>query len=175
MTSKLSTLPEFTELLAAAQTSAVHLELRDAYFSNPRFEAWRTGDRVDWDDRSSWWMPYHQAIADAVARGVVVRRARVVSEPVTDYIRWEHYQTTANIEAGEQVRWLPRAQATRLLLPGTDCWIFDGALVRAHHFSGDGDWIGTELLDDAEAVSRSAEAFETIWAHATPHDEYKIK
>jgi hypothetical protein len=175
MTSKLSTLPEFTELLAAAKVSAVHLELRDTYYSNPRFEAWQQGDRVDWEDRASWWQPFHQAIADAVARGVVIRRARVVSEPVTEYIRWEHYQTRANIEAGEQVRWLPRAQATKLLLPGTDCWVFDGALVRAHHFSGDGDWIANELLDDPATVARYASAFEAVWDSAIPHDQYRIK
>ena len=175
MNSKLSTLPEFTELLATAKASAVHLEMRDTYYSNPRFEAWQQGDRVDWADRASWWRPFHQTVADAVARGVVIRRARVISEPVTEYIRWEHYQTQANIEAGEQVRWLPRTMATQLLLPGTDCWVFDGSLVRAHHFSGDGEWIDNELLNESRVVARYASAFEAVWDSAIPHDQYRIK
>lgn len=69
-------IPEFAELLADTRQSAAHLEMRDAYFTNPRFEAWQGGRRVDWDDRGSWWRPYHQNIADAVARGVHVRRVR---------------------------------------------------------------------------------------------------
>jgi hypothetical protein len=171
----MSSIPEFAELLADTGKSAVHLEMRDAYFSNPRFEAWQDGQRVDWDDRASWWRPYHQDIADAVARGVTVRRARVVSEPVTDYIRWEHYQTRANIEAGEQVRWLPRRAAWDLLLPGTDLWVFDGRLMRVHHFSGDGEWISKEVSDEPAVVEQHAAAFEKVWERATPHDEYEVK
>ncbi|NUS09828.1 MAG: hypothetical protein HOY69_00200 [Streptomyces sp.] len=167
--------PEFAELLASAGHSAVHLEMRDVYYSNPRFEAWQDGTRVDWENRNSWWRPFHQDIADAVARGVQVRRARVVSEPVSDYIRWEHYQTRANVEAGEQVRWLPRHQAWDLLVPGTDLWIFDGQLMRTHHFSGDGEWISKELHHDPAVVDQHAAAFERIWDRATPHDRYEVK
>ncbi|MFC4035684.1 DUF6879 family protein [Streptomyces polygonati] len=166
---------DFSELIAGTSLSAVHLETRDIYFSNPRFEAWRGGARIDWEDRGAWWRPFHQQIADAVARGVVVRRARVVSEPVTEYIRWEHYQTTANALAGEQIRWLPRAQAQGLLLPVNDGWVFDDRLVRVHHFSGDGEWTRSEVLDDQGVATAYADAFEKIWEQATPHDEYRIK
>ncbi|WP_425832543.1 DUF6879 family protein [Streptomyces fractus] len=171
----MSSIPEFAELLAAARQSAVHLEMRDAYYSNPRFEDWQAGQRVDWDDRESWWRPFHQNIADAVARGVAIRRARIVSEPVTDYIKWEHYQTRANVEAGEQVRWLPRHRAWDLLLPGSDLWIFDGQLMRVHHFSGEGEWISKELCDDPAVVGRHAAAFESVWDRAVPHDQFEVK
>ncbi|MCX4741966.1 DUF6879 family protein [Streptomyces antibioticus] len=170
----MSSIPEFGELLAAAEKSAVHLEMRDTYYSNARFEAWQRGQRVDWNDRDSWWRPFHQDIADAVARGVQVRRARVVSEPVTDYIRWEHYQTRANTEAGEQVRWLPRRRAWDLLLPGSDLWVFDGKLMRIHHFSGDGLWVDKELCDEPTTVEAHAAAFEKVWERAVPHDAYEI-
>ncbi|MEU4498896.1 DUF6879 family protein [Streptomyces sp. NPDC023998] len=171
----MSSIPEFGELLAGAKRSAVHLETRDVYYSNPRFETWQKGERTDWDDRASWWRPFHQQIADAVARGVDVRRARVVSEPVTEYIRWEHYVTHANLAAGERVRWLPRRQATDLLLPVNDFWVFDGQLMRVHHFSGDGDWLDKELRDDPGVVETCSTAFEKIWGRAIPHDEYEIK
>ncbi|NUK56820.1 DUF6879 family protein [Streptomyces lunaelactis] len=171
----MSSIPEFSELLADAKRSAVHLEMRDSYYSNPRFEAWQQGHRTDWDDRASWWRPFHQQIADAVARGVSVRRARVVSEPVTEYIRWEHYVTHSNVTAGERVRWLPRREATELLLPGNDFWIFDDRTIRVHHFSGDGDWADKELRDDPGVVDMYSAAFEKIWERAIPHDQYEIK
>ncbi|MFB7311468.1 DUF6879 family protein [Streptomyces sp. NPDC056192] len=166
--------PPFSELLAKTRNSAVHLEMRDDYGSNPRLESWQRGERVDWTDRDSWWHPFHQTIADAVARGVVIRRARVVSEPVSEYIRWEHYATHANVTAGEDVRWLPRERATGFLLPAHDFWLFDGALLRIHHFAGDGGHVTDELSSDAGTLKSYAAAFEEIWQHATPHSEYTI-
>ncbi len=56
-------------------------------------------------------------------RGVIIRRTRIVSEPVSEYIRWEHEITSANAEAGEDVRWLPPRRASDLLLPGNDFWV----------------------------------------------------
>ncbi|MFW6690334.1 DUF6879 family protein [Streptomyces sp. MAR4 CNX-425] len=171
----MNSIPEFGELLADAKQSAVHLEMRDRYFSNPRFEAWQRGHRVDWEDRASWWRPFHDDVAAAASRGVSMRRARVVSEPVTDYIRWEHYVTTANVKAGEMVRWLPRRCTADLLLPGCDFWIFDNRLIRIHHFSGDGQWVDKELHNDSSLVESCAAAFEKVWARAIPHDAYEIR
>lgn len=167
----------FTELLAGCQHSAVHLEMRDQYAiakEDEEFTSWQRGQRVNWMDRSAWWSPFYQAVSDAIGRGVSVRRARVVSEPVTEYIRWEHYVTHGSIEAGEQVRWLPRRQASDLALPGNDFWLFDGRLVRLHHFSGAGDLIEHEITDDQAIAELCGEAFERVWARAIPHSEYEI-
>lgn len=164
----------FDDLLVGAKRSAVHLELRDIYYSNPRFEAWRQGHRVDWGDRTSWWRPFHQQIADAVSRGVSIRRARVISEPVTEYIRWEHYVTQANVAAGESVRWLPRQHTSDLLLPGNDFWLFDDTMVKVHHFSGGGDFLRDEFLDDPRLVQLCADTFERVWDRAVPHEQYEI-
>ncbi|MED7948030.1 DUF6879 family protein [Streptomyces sp. BE303] len=166
--------PSFAELLAGCSRSAVHFEARDDYGTNERFEAWKAGHRNDWEDRSSWWLPFHSAISDAVARGVVIRRVRVVSEPVSDYIRWEHCTTRANVEAGEQVRWLPRRQASDLLIPMNDYWAFDSRVLRVHHFSGSGSIVEDEITDFPELVKLYSDAFETIWERAIPHDQYHI-
>ncbi|MFF9341758.1 DUF6879 family protein [Streptomyces sp. NPDC014773] len=169
-----SSVPSFAELLGRCERSAVHLEMRDSYASTDRFEAWKRGERIDWDDRTSWWHPYDQLITDTVARGVSIRRARIVSEPVTEYIRWEHYVTHANVTAGEDVRWLPRRRATDLALPGNDFWLFDGELLRVHHFSGDGAVVEDEITDDTATVKLCASAFEAVWDRAVPHHLYAI-
>ncbi|MEU9984894.1 DUF6879 family protein [Streptomyces sp. NPDC050856] len=169
-----SSVPSFAELLGRCERSAVHLEMRDSYASTDRFEAWKRGERIDWDDRASWWHPYDQLISDTVARGVSIRRARIVSEPVTEYIRWEHYVTHANVTAGEDVRWLPRRRATDIALPGNDFWLFDGELLRVHHFSGDGAVVEDEITDDAATVKLCASAFEAVWDRAVPHHLYAI-
>jgi hypothetical protein len=167
----------FAELLADCQHSAVHLEMRDQYAiakEDEEFASWQRGERVDWTDRSAWWTPFYQAISDAVERGVGVRRARIVSEPVTEYIHWEHYVTRGNVEAGELVRWLPRRQASDLALPGNDFWLFDGRSVRLHHFSGAGDLVEHEITDSQDVAKLCGESFEQVWARAVPHAEYEI-
>ncbi|MEV4947503.1 DUF6879 family protein [Streptomyces sp. NPDC053755] len=169
-----SSVPSFAELLGRCERSAVHLEMRDSYAPTDRFEAWKRGERIDWDDRASWWHPYDQLITDTVARGVSIRRARIVSEPVTEYIRWEHYVTQANVTAGEDVRWLPRRRATDIALPGNDFWLFDGELLRVHHFSGDGAVVEDEITDDTATVKLCASAFEAVWDRAVPHHLYAI-
>ncbi|MQB02458.1 MAG: hypothetical protein GEU78_19985, partial [Actinobacteria bacterium] len=101
--------PPFPELLATASRSAIHLEMRDVYTpSDPLFTAWQRGEPVDRSEREQMW---RDLIGGAVARGVQLRRARVVSEPLSPYIRYEHSVTEAtNVAAGEQVRWLPRSR-----------------------------------------------------------------
>lgn len=166
--------PDFAQLLRDCRRSAVHLEMRDGYMrDDPSFIAWQQGHRDDPQDRESWWRPWLDIMADAVDRGVEVRRARVVSEPISDYVRFEYDVTFTNIAAGEQVRWLPRSQATDIALPGNDFWLLDERLVLVNHFSGDGDIAGFQVLDDASVVKLCSGAFEAVWSRAVPHEEYK--
>ncbi|MFD9599424.1 DUF6879 family protein [Streptomyces sp. NPDC059970] len=167
--------PPAREALEQAQRSAVHLELRDSYtLDDPGFIAWQHGQRLDLADRSSWWGPWHDHVQAATARGVTIRRARIVSEPVTDYVRYEHDLTPTNLAAGEEVRWLPRRQTTDLALPGTDFWVFDDELVLFHHFAGDGKLAadGREYVTDLARAKVCAEAFDSVWRRAIPHTEY---
>lgn len=74
--------PPFGELIAATRTSAVHLEMRDAYTpSDEEYLAWRAGKPVRSivnSEGPDWWFNLVRA---NVARGVKFRRARVVSFP----------------------------------------------------------------------------------------------
>ncbi|GGX94797.1 DUF6879 family protein [Streptomyces anandii] len=170
--------PTFAELLAGCERGAVHLEMRDSYAVDEEaadLDEWRRTGRRDADPTSAYWAPWVQLIAGAVARGVVVRRVRVVSEPVSEYIRYEHAATGVNVAAGERVRWLPRRRASDLALPGNDFWLIDDRLIRWHHFSGDGVWAGQEFSEDPAAVKLCADAFEGAWARATPHDQYRLR
>ncbi|GAA0371039.1 DUF6879 family protein [Streptomyces blastmyceticus] len=168
--------PPITELLTACRRSAVHLEMRDVYGVDGEvepFAQWKAGTwtaEADRADRSHWF----EIVAEAVDRGVEMRRARIVSEPVTEYIRFEHSGTPLNIAAGEQVRWLPRRKASDIALPGNDLWLFDDQLIRFGHFTGDGALAGHELCDDPAVVKLCATAFDSVWERATPHEEFKV-
>ncbi|MGW1072896.1 DUF6879 family protein [Streptomyces sp. NPDC002537] len=170
-------LASFEELLNSAKRSAVHLELRDSYAvddEKSEFVAWKAGHRLNPDDRESWWRPWLDVVSQAVARGVVMRRARIVSETVSEYIKFEHSDTFTNVAASEQVRWLPRRQASDIALPGNDFWLFDNHLVRFHHVNGDGDVTDFEFSEDPAVIKLCANAFEVVWERGTPHEEYKV-
>ena len=163
---------EFAELLHGARRTADHLEMRDVYaVGDPSFEAWRAGRPFDRSQRNAVW---RDILAGPIGRGVAIRRARIVSEPVTNYIRYEHAITdAANVAAGEQVRWLPRRRACDVALPGTDFWLFDDQTVRFNHFAGDGQWAGTEIVTDPAVIALCTAAFGAVWERAIPHQEYR--
>jgi hypothetical protein len=176
---KQNAVPSFDELLAAAQHSAVHLEMRDSYGVDDEssgFALWqRTGDR-DNDPTSDYWRPWVEQIAASVARGVVIRRARIVSEPVSTYTRYLHGGTVVNLAAGEEVRWLPRRLASDIALPGNDFWVFDGATVIFNHFTGGGAWAdpGRELRTEPAVAQLCTSAFEAVWERAIPHEKFTV-
>ena len=95
-------------------------------------------------------------------------------EPVSDYMRFSYAGTGPNIEAGEQVRWLPRRRASRIPLPGNDFWLLDGQRVLFNHFTGDGRSAGHELAADVAAVRLCQAAFAAVWELAIPHGQYQI-
>ncbi|RBQ14549.1 hypothetical protein DP939_40395 [Spongiactinospora rosea] len=163
-------MPPFPELIAGAIRSAIHLEMRDAYSpDNPNFRRWLETGSLDHIDFTKW----RDTIGDAIARGVEFRRARIVSEPLADYIRYEHALTQEyNVAAGERVRWLPRRQASDLALPGNDFWVFDDRLIRFHHFAGDGSILDDELCDEPSVIKLCISAFDAVWERAIDHADY---
>lgn len=91
---------KFEDILAAATNSAVHLELRDAYMADSSFTNWLETGVVSTDANDEWWI---STVGKAVARGVKVQRARIVSEPLSAYSRWL-WECTAlvNLAAGNK-------------------------------------------------------------------------
>jgi hypothetical protein len=160
------------DLLKGARRSAMHLEMRDTYDpAHTAFQDFLAGGSGIYD-MAGW----KEVVSAAVARGVRMRRARVVSEPVSDYIRWEHMLTAQNVDAGEDVRWLPRRNAFDLMLPGADFWLIDGRLVAFNFCAGDGvDTDEEEFTSDPDVVARCIAAFEQVWERATPHGQYQPK
>ncbi|MGW0826989.1 DUF6879 family protein [Streptomyces sp. NPDC002845] len=170
-------MPTLEDRLRRCTRSAVHLEMRDEYMrSDPRFVAWQNGVRDDPAESDPERRPWLRLVADLVAQGVEVRRARIMSEPVSDYIRFEHHLTGSNVEAGEQVRWLPRRRASALALSGNDFWLFDDSSVVFHHFADDGELApdDEEFTDDPAVVKLCSNAFEAVWALSVPHADYRL-
>ena len=135
-------------LIATFKRTAVHLETRDVYATNiekDRFRKWFAGEPLNPEDEAEWWRPWLTMMRRNMDAGKTMRRLRIVSEPVTDYIKFEWLDTEQIVSAGEEVRWLPRRVASTLLLPGNDFWLFDDETVAFTHFSGNGNVVGYEM------------------------------
>ncbi|WP_034090739.1 DUF6879 family protein [Streptacidiphilus albus] len=171
---------EWPEFFQTARVQALHLEMRDAYGvaeELQELDLWKRTGQADTNPDAEGWRPWTTIARDAIARGVVLRRARIVSEPVTDYTRWLHRITETNLAVGELVRWLPRAKASDLCLPGNDFWVLDHHSVLFNHWTGYGDLAdpATELRHEPELIKMCTAAFEAVWDRATPHEEYQVR
>ena len=113
--------------------------MRDVYATNiekDRFQTWLRGDPLDSEAEAKWWRPWFELMKRINEAGKTLRRLHVVSEPVTDYIRFEGLGAAQLVRAGEDVRWLPRRNASKLLLPGNEFWMFDRETVAFTRFPG---------------------------------------
>jgi hypothetical protein len=168
--------PDRDRLLTTYEHEAVHVEMRDVYATSierDRFHTWLRGEPLDPAAEAEWWRPWFELMRRNLDAGKVLRRLRIISEPVTDYIRFEWLDAAKLVEAGEDVRWLPRRRASTLLLPGNDFWMFDRRTVAFTHFSGDGHVLDHEITTDPAVVSQCAAAFEAAWKLAIPHATYQ--
>jgi hypothetical protein len=171
------TAEQWEEMLTSCGQSASHLEMRDSYSAEDEEGRLRhflaTGRRdfeAEYPERREWL----ELMRRVSGKGVRVRRARIVSEPVSDYIRFEWHGAGPTIDVGEDLRWLPRRLASGIALPGNDFWLLDERRAMFNHFSGDGVPLGQEITDDPAVVELCRSAFEAVWKAAVPHHEYQI-
>jgi hypothetical protein len=163
----------FDELLANCTRTAFKLELRDQYMTgDPGYVAWQAGDLDRTVELYAGWTALAR---DAVQRGIQIKRARIVSEPVSEYISFEQAVTSrVNAAAGELIRWVPRQRVSDLALPGNDVWIFDDSVLQFCFFAGDGQFTGNDVSSDPEVVKLCVSAFEAAWERGVDHDQYSL-
>jgi hypothetical protein len=166
------TYDEFNDLFTSFRQEALHLEMRDAYGTEvelPHLRKWLAGEPDDID----WLQPWFDTVRAGVAAGKVFRRARIVSEPLSDYQRWVLKDTHLYVEAGEDIRWVPRRRVSTVALPGNDFWLFDQELVVFIHFAGNGLVVDNLATTDPAAIRLCRSAFDAVWALSIPHSEYR--
>lgn len=169
-----ATSADIPNLLAACRTEAWKLELRDDYATADEREAlerWRRGEREPDQAQSASLGAWLDAVRTAVAHGAHVRRVRVVTEPVTDYIKFEAVTVPLSTAAGEDIRYLPRHHPAAGQLGDRDFWLLDDQ-VMILNFTGDGTPQPYELHDDPDVVDRYRAVRDLAWRHAIPYADY---
>lgn len=162
------------DLIDECQVEAFRLELRDDYASSAEREAldrWRRGARDPADTQASTMGGWLETVRHATSRGCPVRRVRVVTEPASDYVRFEATTVPLQAEAGEDIRYLPRHHPAVPDLPGHDFWLLDDQVVILA-FTEDGTPGPHQLDDDPAAVERHRQWRDVAWRHAIPYAAY---
>jgi hypothetical protein len=163
---------EFERLLVSFERESIHLETRDAYGTAvelPHMAKWAAGEPDDLE----WLRGWCSALRDHAAAGRVVRRARIVSEPLSDYQRWSYSIAQPMVDAGEDIRWVPRRLVSSIALPGNDFYLFDDRLAVFLHYAGNGLATGKVATADSADIGLCRSAFDAVWELGVPHNEYK--
>jgi hypothetical protein len=163
---------EFDAHFTSFRREAIHLEMRDSYGTAveiPHLRKWEAGEPDDTD----WLQPWFDLVRAGKRAGKVFRRACVVSEPISDYQKWAFKDTHLFVEAGEDIRWVPRKRVSTVALPGNDFWLFDDEVVIFIIFAGSGLVMDHYSTTDRAAIELCRTSFEEVWKLSIPHSEYR--
>jgi hypothetical protein len=153
--------------------TAWRLEVRTSYgitAEDQPFQQFLAGQSADLD----WFTPWLELMTDLTSHGKRIERVRVIDTPPSDYLRWEHYLTRFNQDAGEDIRYLPRLQADELGLPGYDFWVFDDLRIVYVRFDADGRLLHPEVCEDPEVVAAHLAYRDAAWKHAIAYEHYSL-
>ncbi|MBV8893379.1 MAG: hypothetical protein JO266_15650, partial [Acidobacteria bacterium] len=76
------------------------------------------------------------------------------------------------VQAGEDIRWVPRRLVSSIALPGNDFYLFDDRLVVFLIYEGSGLAADKVTSTDPADIRLCRSAFEAAWKLSTPHRDY---
>ncbi|HVQ99715.1 MAG TPA: hypothetical protein VMS16_13075 [Mycobacterium sp.] len=166
------TYDEFAALFTSFRREALHLEMRDSYGTAveiPHLRKWEAGE----PDDTEWLQPWFDLVSAGTRAGKVFRRACIVSEPISNYQKWALKDTPLFVEAGEDIRWVPRRRVSTVALPGNDFWLFDDEVVVFLIFAASGLVVDRHRTTDRAAIKLCRTSFEEVWKLSIPTSEYR--
>ncbi|SMD24219.1 DUF6879 family protein [Lentzea albidocapillata] len=160
----------WSDALRDFQHSAWRWEAQGVYREPEEQEALRqflAGDEPDLSFMRGWWA----TVETNVKAGKRYGRIRVLTEPLTDYLRFELSFTQHNIDAGEDIRVMTLDRARELDLPEQDFWLLDDELAAVMHFDENG-FRYADAVTSPQDVERFREIRDRAWKDAVPFREY---
>ncbi|MET9487430.1 DUF6879 family protein [Nocardia sp. NPDC006630] len=162
---------EFDDLYRSHRR-AFHLEVQDTYgvaAENEQLEHFVAGEPTSYP---ADWREWDALVREVTEEGTLIQRLRIVTEPHTDYTRFLLHHTERNVEAGEQVRYLPRHRVDPADYTADDWWLFDDGPLAFSIFSPEGEWAGGAVTEDPVLLARCAQVRDQLWPLAVPFDVY---
>lgn len=132
-------------------------------------QRWRDGLRFVESDAGYSWQAYIRGLR---RRGIPFERVRMLTEPLTDYLRWMLSITYRNIDVGEDIRWLDQSVARDLAMPPYDFYLFDDRRLAIMHFDDDKLLADVDVTDDPDRVATHRAYRDAVWPLAARHVDY---
>ncbi|NKY96680.1 hypothetical protein HGB44_03180 [Nocardiopsis dassonvillei subsp. albirubida] len=161
---------EFDYLFQECRYTAFRLETLQAYdvgYEREAFAAFMAdGELIESDSQQEW--------DRIVSRGPQFRRVHVVTEPLTDYVRFEcACAYRRSVRAGEGVHILPIQEgAWPEGIPQYDFWLFDSQHLVRMHYTADGTMLAPELVTDLHQVVNANMVRDRALHLAIPFSDY---
>ncbi|MGH3621255.1 MAG: DUF6879 family protein [Sciscionella sp.] len=165
---------DLREGLANIRYSLFRLETLQSYSGSSGDNAlaeWRRAGTIPLTEELRQWC---ERIQQRVRDGCRVERVHVVTEPLTDYMRFELASYRPNVEAGEDVRVIPARDGwwPADVPTGTDFWLIDGRQLWSMQYAPDGQWLGAELVTDPQQVVDACAVRDAALAQSVPWRDY---
>lgn len=147
--------PEFMRHFSDFRRTAYRLETLQFYdvsYERAEFDRFLSGEpRGVFPGIDEW----GALVRSGVREGKEFQRVHLVTEPLSDYVRFEcAWAYRHNVAAGEDVRIVPLRQGEWPEdLPRQDYWLFDSALLLLMNYDPDGSFVSAEAVDDELRVA----------------------
>jgi hypothetical protein len=169
--------PEFAALFTSFRHTAYRLEALQHYgvgYEDESFRAFAAGEALEADPARDDWT---SVVRCAAGDGKIFQRVHLVTEPLSDYLRYEFaWWYGPNTEAGDDVRILPAylVPAGELGTLGTlaDYWLFDSSDLWIMQYGEDGAFVEALQVTDPGTVVTRAYWRDAALHYAIPYAEY---
>lgn len=165
---------EVTYLFQEFEHTAWRLETQRGYASDRRSAKWQRflrGEELRYDPAHPW----HRNVRAQTQQGKRFERVRLVDDPPTEGQRFLLRSGLGNVEAGEDIRNMYRAEAQRLNLPDYDFWLFDSRILVKFVIDPEGNTLGVEVIQDPAHVLVACQARDAAWHYAVPTADFQAQ
>jgi hypothetical protein len=165
-----SGLDQFQQLFTTFERSAWRWECQGVYREPDEREPLRkflAGEPPD----DTWREDFLALVSAATAAGKIFARVRQLTEPLTDYLRFEmDLAARGNIPAGEDIRVIWPREVGPADTADHDFWIFDDETVAEMSFDGNG--VSAVEIITGVAVEPYRRWKQWAWDHSHPFEVY---
>lgn len=165
---------DITDLFTTFRHTAWRLESRRGYavdVGTPKWELWQAGGDLGFNPAHPW----HANVRAQTEQGKRFERARIVDSPPTDGQRFLMASARGNVQAGEDIRNLWRADAERAGLPREDFWLFDSRTLVRLVFDGEDNTLGVTVTEDPGEVVAACQVRDAAWHVAIRTAEFAAR
>ncbi|GAA3755082.1 DUF6879 family protein [Salinactinospora qingdaonensis] len=166
---------ELVKALSGFRYSLFRLETLQRYSGSSEDEAlaeWRRSGTVTPTEELRQWCAHIQR---RVRDGCRAQRVHVVTEPLTDYMRFELASYAPNVEAGEEVRVIPvppNGEWPADVPSGSDFWLIDARQLWSMRYAPDGAWLEAEPVTDVQRIVDACAIRDAALAQSRPWRDY---